>query len=94
MEPLAVTRSEFPPMIEKLLTDPDARVRVPDPPVIARAQVPALFGAKIPPALMVVPVIEPLPDRVAPPLTVSPEDGATDPSTRRVAVPPTVVLPV
>ena len=94
MEPLAVTRSELALKMEKLLIDPDVRVRVPEPPVIARGLLPALFGARIPPALMVVPGIEPLPERVAPLLTVSPEDGAIDPSTRKVPDPPTVLLPV
>ena len=81
-------------MILKLLMEPDARERLPDPPVMARALLPALFGARSPPALMVVPVIVPLPERVAPLWTVRPEDGAIDPSTRKVPPPPTVLLPV
>jgi hypothetical protein len=43
---------------------------------------------------MVVPVIVPLPESVAPFVITSPEEGAMEPSTRRLAVPPTVVLPV
>ena len=94
MDPVAVTRSERALMMEKLLMEPDARARLPEAPDIARALLPALFGAKMPPALMVVDVIVPLPESVAPLLITSPEDGAMEPSTRRVAAPPTVVLPV
>ena len=93
IEPLAVTRSALALLIEKVLMEPAAKLRVPEPPVMIRALLPALFGARIPPALMVVPVIEPLPERVAPLLTVSPEDGAIDPCICRVP-PLTVVEPV
>ena len=94
MEPVAVTRSELALMIEKLMIEAELRLRVPEPPDIDRTLLPALLGARMPPALMVVPVIVPLPESVAPFVMTSPEEGAMEPSTRRVAVPPTVVLPV
>ena len=94
IEPLAVTRSELALLMEKLLMEPDVRLRLPEPPVMARGLLPALFGARMPPALMVVAVTVPLPESVAPLLITSPEDGAMDPSTLKVAVSPTLVLPV
>ena len=89
-----MTRSDVVARMEKLLVEPVARLRLPEPPVTRRALPPALVGARIAPEPMLVAGSVPLPARVAPLVTVRAEDGAMDPSTRRVEGPPRLVEPV
>ena len=80
--------------MEKLLVEPLAKLRLPEPPAMLRALLPALAGARMAPEATLVAGRVPLPERVAPLVTVKAEEGAIDPSKRRLVLPPTLVEPV